>query len=427
MRTLITGGTLIDPLNGFEGAADILIEDGLIKTLAPGRKLKAANGTAVFDASGMYVMPGLLDMHTHLREPGFEHKETIRTGTLAALRGGFTAVCPMPNTNPVNDNAGITEYILSKAATEGNTNVYPIGAVTKEQKGEELAELYMMREAGCIAFSDDGNPVRNPIIMRRALEYARGLGALIISHCEEPALSEGGVMNEGVLSISLGLKGAPSVAEEIAVFRDIALAEYTGGRLHIAHVSTEGSVRIIREAKERGRAALSAETCPHYFSLTEDAVRGYNTNAKVNPPLRGQRDVDAVREGLRDGTIDAIATDHAPHGLEEKTREFDAAPFGISGIETALGLGFTLVGDGVLSMSRLVEKLSLNPARILGIGLNGVREGSKAELCIFDPQKKSTVDRMSFLSRGKNSPFDGLTIKGAVAATFFRGKMNKWQ
>ncbi len=433
MMLLITNGYLVNPAENFEGKADILIENGTVKKIIKSEKPKKNNfkdnnfkDTEVFDAKGMYIFPGLVDMHTHLREPGFEHKETISTGTLAALRGGFTTVCAMPNTNPVNDNAGITEFILSKAQAAGNARVLPIGAITKGQKGEELAEFYMMKKAGCVAFSDDGKPVANPLVMRRALEYARGAGALIISHAEDPLLSEKGVMNEGALSVSMGMKGIPSVSEEIAIYRDIALAEFTGGRLHVAHVSTEGSVRIIRQAKERG-VAVTAETCPHYFTITEEAVAGYNTNAKVNPPLRRKKDVEAIIEGLRDGTIDVIATDHAPHSLEEKTREFDSAPSGISGLETALILALKLVlEEGALSLMELAGKLTVNPAGILGLDSGIIKEGAQAELCIVDPAKEYVLKSQELISKGKNTPFDGWCLKGAVAATFFKGRLARW-
>jgi dihydroorotase len=427
MRLLIINGRVVDPSKGFDEVADIFIEDGKIASLAKGGKGRNRNAkdAEVFDAAGMYVLPGLIDMHTHLREPGFEHKETIRTGTMAALRGGFTTVCAMPNTNPVNDNAGITEFVLSKADSEGNARVLPIGAITKGQRGEELAELCMMKRAGCVAFSDDGRTVANPLVMRMALQYAKGIGALIISHAEDPQLSESGTMNEGTLSVSMGLAGSPSVSEEIAVFRDIALAEYTGGRIHIAHVSAEGSVRIIRQAKGRG-VNVTAETCPHYFSLTEEAVAGYNTNARVNPPLRTQRDVEAVKEGLRDGTLDVIATDHAPHTLSEKTREFDSAPPGISGIETALSLSLRLVREGTLTLSQLVRKLTAAPAGILGIDRGALKAGSEAELCIVDPAREFKVEAAELISKGKNTPFDGWLLKGAVVATFFKGRLTKW-
>ena len=425
MRLLITNGKVIDPFGNYEGAASILIEDGIIKSIAKNGKIKNHSGAQVIDAAGMCVAPAFIDMHTHLREPGFENKETIRTGTLAALKGGFTTVCCMPNTNPVNDNPGITEYILKKAAGEGSARVLPIGAITKGQKGEELAEMEMMRKAGCIAFSDDGRPVESPTIMRRALEYAKGLGTLIISHAEDLQLSGGGVMNEGLLSITLGLKGSPSVAEEVMIFRDIALCGLTGGRLHIAHVSTKGSVSIIRRAKEQG-IKVTAETCPHYFSITEEAVTGYNTNAKVNPPLRGQEDVEAIKEGLKDGTIDVIATDHAPHGKESKTREFDAAPFGISGLETALPLGLELVRGGTLSMMELIKKLTANPARILRIEAGGIAEGLEARICIFDPEKEYVFNSADMLSKGKNTPFDGWKLEGKTAWTILGEKVHEW-
>ncbi|MDA8171590.1 MAG: dihydroorotase [Nitrospiraceae bacterium] len=428
MRLLIINGHVIDPSRDFAGSADILIEDGRIKTFAKEGRIKENQGKPeprVIDAAGMWVVPGLIDMHTHLREPGFEHKETIKTGALAALKGGFTTVCAMPNTNPVNDNAGITEFILKMAQAAGGARVLPIGAVTKGQRGEELAPFYAMREAGCIAFSDDGRPVASPVIMRRALEYAKGLDALIISHAEDPALAGSGVMNEGLLSATLGLKGQPSVAEEVMIYRDIALAELTGGRLHIAHVSTRGGVRVIRQAKERG-LKVTAETCPHYFSLTEDAVAGYNVNAKVNPPLRTAADVEAIKEGIRDGTIDVIATDHAPHGREKRTRQFDDAPSGISGLETALSLGLALVDEGVLTGLELIRKLTVNPAGILCIDKGALIEGTEAELVIFDPEKRYVLDAEKMISLGKNTPFDGRQLKGRVIKTICGQKVLEW-
>ncbi len=432
MRILISGGHVIDPSREFSGRADILIEDGRIEAFSRDKKLKnnqvqAINAALTINAENMWVIPGLIDMHTHLREPGFEHKETIKTGTMAALRGGFTTVCAMPNTNPVNDNPGITEFILKKARAEGNARVLPIGAVTKGQAGEELAPLYMMREAGCIAFSDDGRPVANPLIMRRALEYAKGLDALIISHAEDPALSDGGVMNEGLLSATMGLKGSPAVAEEVMIYRDVALAELTGGRVHIAHVSTLGGVRVIRQAKERG-VAVTAETCPHYFSLTQEAVSGFNSNAKVNPPLRTKKDLEAIKEGLKDGTIDIIATDHAPHGRAEKiSRQFDDAPPGISGLETALALSMVLVEEGVLTEMELIRKLTLTPANILRIDGGTLKEGMPAELAIVDPQRRFVLKADSLLSLGKNTPFDGMELKGVVIKTIFGGKVMEWE
>ena len=429
MRLLIINGRVIDPSRDFDGPAGILIEDGRIKAFAKGERIdiraEQAHGARVIDAGGMWVIPGLVDMHAHLREPGFEHKETIKTGSLAALKGGFTTVCAMPNTNPVNDNAGITEFILKKAQAEGGARVLPIGAITKSQRGEELAPFFEMTAAGCVAFSDDGRPVASPIIMRRALEYAKGLDALIISHAEDPSLADSGVMNEGLLSVTLGLKGQPSVAEEVMIYRDIALAELTGGRLHIAHVSTRGGVRVIRQARERG-VKVTAETCPHYFSLTEEVVAGYNANAKVNPPLRTASDLEAIKEGLRDGSIDVIATDHAPHGREKRTRHFDEAPFGISGLETALSLGLELVEGGVLTGLELVRKLSANPAAILRIGGGAIREGEAAELAVMDPAASYILDAEKMISMGKNTPFDGRQMKGRVVMTILGERVSEW-
>lgn len=422
---LIKNGHIIDPSQGIDGIGDILIEDGKIKEVRLKAKGSRLNAGEVIDAAGLFVLPGLVDMHVHLREPGFEHKETIKTGTEAAVKGGFTSVCCMPNTNPVNDNRTVTEFILRKAYAEGSCYVYPIGAITKGQKGEELAEMGMMYEAGCVAFSDDGRPIMNSLLMRRALEYSKAFNVPIISHCEDINLSEDGVMNEGRLSIEMGLRGIPYVAEEIMVARDILLAELTGGRLHIAHVSTEGSVRLIRQAKERG-INVTAETCPHYFTITEDAVGGYNTNAKVNPPLRTQKDVEAIKEGLKDGTIDVIATDHAPHHRDEKLQEIDKAPSGISGLETALSLSLKLVHEGVLDIIQLVEKMAVNPARILGIKAGTLKTGNSADITIVDISREFKVQSEKFVSKGKNTPFDGWTLKGMPVITLCKGKIYDW-
>lgn len=422
MRILIKNGHVIDPSQGIDGVFDILIEDQKIKGVMNPSELGVTNPNKIIDAKGLYVIPGLIDMHTHLREPGFEHKETIKTGTMAGLRGGFTSVCTMPNTEPVNDNAGITEFILEKAKSEGVCSVFPIGAITKGQKGQELSEMDMMRSAGCVSFSDDGNPVTNSMLMRRALEYVKAFDVPIISHSEDLSLSEGGVMNEGLLAQILGLKGIPKAAEETIIFRDIALSELTNGRLHIAHVSTEGSVRIIREAKGRG-LKITAETCPHYFTLTEETVRGYNTNAKVNPPLRTLKDIEAIKEGLKDGTIDVIATDHAPHARDEKLREFDLAPSGISGLETAVSLTLKLVEEGVLTLKELIEKMALNPAKILGIKKGSLAPDSDADITIIDLNKNFKVDSKEFVSKGKNTPFDGWVLKGCPVMTICMGKV----
>jgi len=429
----IKNGHIIDPSQGIDGIGDILIEDGKIavvnsqesgvRSQKKEQKLQTPNSKLrTIDAAGLYVFPGLIDMHAHLREPGFEYKETIKTGTMAAVKGGITSVCCMPNTNPINDNRTVTEFILRKAYAEGSCYVYPIGAITKEQKGEELAEMVMMHEAGCVAFSDDGRPVMNSLIMRRALEYSKVLNMPIISHCEDMSLSDGGVMNEGRLSAQMGLRGIPYAAEDAMVARDIILSEITGGRLHIAHVSTEGSVRLIGQAKERG-VKVTAETCPHYFTITEDIVEGYNTNAKVNPPLRMQRDVDAIKEGLRDGTIDVIATDHAPHHRDEKLQEFDKSPSGISGFETALSLCLRLVHEGVLSMPQLIEKIAFAPAQILGINAGTLKDGNYADIAIIDINREFKVESKNFLSKGKNTPFDGWTLKGMPVITICKGKI----
>jgi dihydroorotase len=431
MKIFITKGHIVDPSQGIDGIGNILIEDGKIKEvqIEPGvqrtKSTERKSGLKIIDASGLAVFPGLVDMHVHLREPGFEYKETISTGTRAAVKGGFTTVCCMPNTNPVNDHASVTEFIIRKAKQEGHCTVYPIGAITKGQKGEELAEIGTMKNEGCIAFSDDGQPVMNSLIMRRALEYSKAFNVPIISHCEDLTLSEGGVMNEGLISITRGLRGIPAEAEMIMVFRDILLAELTGGKIHIAHVSTEGSVDLVRYAKKKGMQ-VTAETCPHYFSITEESVETYDANAKVNPPLRTKRDVDAIKRGLRDGTIDVIATDHAPHHMDEKLREFDQAPSGISGLETALGLSLRLVDEGVLTINHLVEKMALTPSKILGIQKGTLTAGSDADIVIVDMKRKYTVSAEKFVSKGKNTPFEGWELRGLPVFTFSKGKMYEW-
>jgi len=409
MRILIKNGYIVDPSQGIDCQGEILIEDNKILGIFP--KGKDVVAERVIDASGCVVAPGLIDMHTHLREPGYEYKETIATATLAALKGGYTSVCCMPNTNPVNDTIAVTEFIIEKASKEGACNVYPIGAITKGQNGEELTDMEMLIKSGCVAFSDDGRPVTNSLIMRRALEYSKIFGIPIISHCEDLKLSEGGVMNEGFMSTILGLKGIPAIAEEIIIARDIAICELTKGRLHIAHVSTEGSVKLIRDAKAKG-INMTAETCPHYFSLTEESLKTYDTNLKVNPPIRTERDVEAIKQGLKDGTIDVIATDHAPHHEDDKNKEFDAAAFGISGLETALGLSLKLVNEEILTTSQLIEKMALNPARILGINKGTLKEGDQADIVIMDINKEFKVDPQKFASKGKNTPFKGWTLHG---------------
>jgi dihydroorotase len=431
MRILIKEGRLLDPCQGLDAVGDIRIEDWKIREINTGGKEQKRKGRddfqadRIIDARGLIVLPGLIDMHVHLREPGFEYKETIATGTMAAVKGGFTTVCCMPNTYPVNDNASVTEFIKRKASQEGYCKVLPIGAITKGQKGEELAEIGTMRNEGCIAFSDDGQPVMNSMIMRRALEYSKAFNVPVISHSEDATLSEGGVMNEGLMSLTLGLKGIPAEAEQVMIFRDILLAELTGGKLHIAHVSTGGSVKLIRNAKRRG-VNVTAETCPHYFTLTEDAVKDYDTNAKMNPPLRTKRDIEAIKEALKDGTIDVIATDHAPHHRDEKLREFDLAPFGISGLETALGLSLSLVEEGTLTIGALVEKMTCNPARILHIDKGTLKIGSDADLVVLDRNKEFKVEPERFISKGKNTPFKDWVLKGMPVVTICKGRIYEW-
>ncbi|HEY6008442.1 MAG TPA: dihydroorotase [Geobacteraceae bacterium] len=419
MNLLIQGGRVIDPSQDIDDTLDILVEAGRIKEL--GKGLKAPVGIETIDAAGKLVTPGLVDMHVHLRDPGLEYKEDIVSGTRAAAAGGFTSVACMPNTKPVNDSKAITTYILAKAQSEGLVNVFPIGAITQGSHGERMAEMGELKEAGCVAVSDDGKPVANAELMRRALEYARGMGILVIAHSEELSLVGEGVMNEGFTSTELGLKGIPRVAEEIAVARDVFLAEYTGSPIHIAHISTRGTVQLIRDAKARG-VRVTCETAPHYFMLTDDAVRGYNTNAKMNPPLRTAEDVAAIREGLADGTIDAIATDHAPHHLDEKDVEFNAALNGIIGLETSLPLGLRLVADKVLTLPQLVEKMSCNPATILGIGRGTLKAGAPADITVIDMEAVWTVTEEGLASKSKNSPWLGETLQGAPTCTIVGGK-----
>lgn len=418
---LLKGGRVIDPSSGLDGLVDIYIEGSIISGLFEDGQNRPKARSEV-DVSGCLILPGPVDIHCHLREPGFEYKETIATGTRAAVRGGFTAVCCMPNTEPVNDEPAITRFILNKARTDGACAVYPIGAVTKSQKGETLAEMAALAEAGCVAFSDDGKPVMDSLIMRRALEYSRIFDMPIVSHAEDTRLSENGVMNEGITATRLGLRGIPNAAEDVMVARDIALCELTGGRLHFAHVSTRGAVRIIREAKSRG-LAVTAETCPHYFSITEEAAVGYNTAAKVNPPLRTREDKEAIREALSDGTIDAIATDHAPHHREEKAMGFDNAPPGISGFETALSLSLLMVSTGVIDMNRFVEVLSLNPSRIMNIPARKAAVGTEAHLVVIDPELEWEVNPSEFVSLGGNTPFEGMRLKGRVVKTVVGGRV----
>lgn len=420
MNLLIKGGRVIDPSQGLDKVADVVVERGLVKEIGTG--LAAPAGAETIDAAGKYVIPGLIDMHVHLRDPGLEYKEDIVSGTAAAVAGGFTSVCCMPNTKPVIDNKAVATYIIAKARAEGSCNVFPIGTITQGMAGERLSEMGELKESGCVAVSDDGRPVKSAELMRRALQYARGMGILVISHAEELDLVGEGTMNEGFTSTELGLKGIPRVAEDIATARDIMLAEYTGSPVHIAHVSTAGSVRIIREAKGRG-VRVTCETAPHYFTLTDDAVRGYNTNAKMNPPLREADDVAAIKAGLADGTIDCIATDHAPHHVDEKDLEFNEAMNGIVGLETSLPLSLGLVADGTLTLPGLVEKMACRPAAILGLDRGTLKPGAVADITVVDPAREWQVTAESLASKSKNSPWLGATMKGAAACTIVAGNL----
>ncbi len=420
---LLAGGTVIDPVNERDEACDVLIADGRIaRLLAPG---ETADADEQLDASGCWVVPGLIDMHAHLREPGYEYKETVLTGTRAAVAGGFTAVACMANTNPVNDSGAVTKYILEQAAAADLARVYPIGAVSLGLAGERLAEIGEMREAGIVAVSDDGRPIMDSGLMRRALEYSAMFGLPVIAHEEDRGLAGEGVMNEGPTAFALGLRGMPAAAEEAMVARDIALLERTGGRLHVAHASTAGTVDLIRRAKARG-LAVSAEATPHHFTLTEEAVRDYDTNAKMNPPLRTTADVAAIIAALRDGVIDAIATDHAPHHRDEKEVEFDCAAHGIVGLETALPLALQLVREHGLSRAMLVRALSVNPARILGIPGGSLAVGAVADVTIIDPESAWQVDADAFQSKSRNTPFGGWSLIGAARATIVGGRV-RWR
>ncbi len=417
---VIRGGRIIDPSEKRDQIADLLIEDGILVAIEPERKIPKA-GTEM-NAAGKIVAPGFIDLHTHLREPGFEYKETVATGTAAAALGGFTTICCMPNTRPVNDNASVTKLILEKAKEAGKTQVLPVGAITIGLKGEQLSEIGELVEAGCVAISDDGMPVMNSLMMRRALEYTKIFDIPAIDHCEDLNLSAGGVMLEGEISTALGLKGIPAASEAIMVARDIALAALTGGRVHIAHVSTAESVRLIREAKGRG-ILVTAETAPHYFTLTDEAVSGYNTDAKMKPPLPSASARDEIRAGLADGTIDAIATDHAPHAPHEKEQEMAEAPFGIIGLETALPLSLRLVSEGVMSWSTLIQKFTQGPAAILRRDIGRLRIGAPADITIIDPLVEWTVQKETFASKSKNSPFIGWKMKGKANAVLVAGKI----
>ena len=418
---LLRGGRLIDPGQKLDMIGDLLLTSGCISRL--GGEIEAPEDCTIIDCDGAVVAPGFIDVHVHLREPGREDVETIKSGARAAAAGGFTAVCAMPNTDPVTDNQAAVGFIIRQASRGGGARVYPIGAVSVGQKGEALAEFGEMVSAGAVAVSDDGHPVASAHLMRAALEYARAFDIPVIDHCEEPTLSKGGSMNEGLVSARLGLKGIPSEAEEIMVIRDILLARRTGGHVHLAHMSTRGSVELIRWGKERG-INVTAEVCPHHLTLTDTAVEGYFTNAKMNPPLRGPADVKALREAVADGTIDLIVTDHAPHHYDEKEREFADAPNGIVGLETALGILLTeLVQPGVIDLSALVELMACAPARLFKLPGGMLAEKAPADVTIFDPMHEWTVDPSEFVSKGRNTPYTGAVLRGRAICTVVGGEV----
>jgi dihydroorotase len=424
MKKLLKGGRVVDPANGIDGQHDVLIDGERIARV--GRDLPVDGAEVVEVPAGLVICPGLIDMHVHLREPGQEHKETVATGTAAAVAGGFTAVACMPNTTPVNDNANVTSLILSRAADARSARVYPIGAVSKGSRGELLADIAELKEAGCVAITDDGHPVATALLLRRALEYAGMFGMPVIEHCEDPTLKGEGVAHEGFHASSLGLRGIPGAAEALGVERGILLAELTGSRFHVAHMSARASIRGVRKGKEAG-VRVTCEVAPHHFTLTDEALEqplAYDTNAKMNPPLREAADRDAMLAGIADGTVDVIATDHAPHHYDEKNVEFDRAPFGIIGLETAVSLALDrLLHAGLVRWPRLVELMSLNPARILRIPGGTLSEGAAADISILAPDLRVRIDARTMKSRSRNTPFDGWELRGGVAATIVGGRM----
>jgi dihydroorotase len=426
---VLKGGRVVDPASGLDATMDLVIADGCIEAINPARRAssagKTARGTRVLDVRGKIVTPGLVDMHVHLRDPGQEHKEVIETGTRAAAAGGFTSVACMPNTDPPNDGLALTEYIVAEARRRGVVNVFPIGCVSKGSRGEDLAEIGDMVRGGIVAVSDDGHPVGSSRLMRQALEYTTMFDIPVIDHCEDRSLSAGGVMHEGRVSTVLGLKGIPAAAEEVSIDRNITLARLTGGRLHLAHLSTRGSVERVRAAKREG-VPITCEVTPHHLLLTDEAVResGYDANTKMNPPLRCEKDRQAVLAAVADGTIDAIASDHAPHHVDEKMREFDAAPFGIIGLETVVPLMMDrLVNAGLIDMTQLVTLLALNPARILRIDRGFLKEGASADVTVIDPDLERAVDVDRFQSRSRNCPFNGWSLRGWPVTTIVGGRV----
>ncbi len=420
MKILIKKGRVIDPKNDIDEILDVYISSGIIERVDRHISEKG-HDAEVIDAAGLIVAPGLIDVHVHLREPGYEWKESIKTGTLAAVKGGFTTVFCMANTNPVNDNKSVTEHIVKQAKAEGVCRVFPYGAITKGLKGEELAEIGEMYDAGIIAVSDDGKSVRNAELLRKAMEYTKLFDIPVVSHCEDEDLSKG-FINEGRASIISGLDAVPAIAEEIIVKRDMALAEYARSKLHLTHMSAKGSIRAIKEAKKKFDR-VTCDTCPHYFTLTDEATLGFDTNTKVNPPLRSKEDVEAIKAGLKDGTIDIIATDHAPHDFTSKDVEFNIATSGISGLETALALSLALVRENVIDMQGLIRKFTVNPAQAFNLPYGELTPGKPADITIFDPNAVWTVDRAAFVSKGKNTPFHGWKVRGKNVCTIVNGKI----
>jgi len=422
MKLLIANGYVVDPLQGINTGRDLLIEnERVVGVLERGQE--KPTDVAVFDATGLIVAPGFIDLHTHLREPGAEYKETIATGAAAAVAGGWASVCAMPNTDPVNDSAAVTRFVIEQAQRAQLANVFPIGSLTKGCDGKELSEMGEMKTAGIVAVSDDGHPVPTAGIMRRAMEYARGFNLTVVDHCQDPSLTAGGVMHEGRWSLILGLRGMPAAAEDVHVIRDCVLSKLTGASVHIAHVSTSGALDAVRRAKEMG-LAVTCEVAPHHWTLNDEALAEYDTNTKMSPPLRSANHVAALLEGLRDGTIDAIATDHAPHHSDEKALEFDEAPFGVTGLETAVGLAFDLVNQGVIDLERLVSLCSTNPARIFGLKDRGcLSENAHADVTILDPACTWTFDVSRSKSKSRNTPFHGRSMTGAAVATIVGGRL----
>jgi len=422
MKVLIANGYVIDPAQQVNAGRNVLIDEGRVVGLLD-RSEPAPEDAHVLDATGLIVAPGFIDLHTHLREPGQEYKETIASGASAAVAGGWASICAMPNTDPINDNPAVTRFIIEQGQAANLANVFPIGAVTKGSGGKELAEMGEMKNAGIIAVSDDGRPVPSSGMMRRAMEYARGFDLTVVDHCQDQSLSAGGVMHEGRWSLILGLRGMPAAAEEVDVARDCVLAKLTRAKVHIAHVSTRGALEAVRQAKNDG-LQVTCEVTPHHWTLTDEAVADYDTNTKMSPPLRSREHVDAVLAAMKDGTIDAIATDHAPHHADEKSLEFDQAPFGITGLETAVGLAFDLVHNGLLDLERVVEMCSTNPARIFGLADRGsLKTNAHADVTILDPQLEWVFDVNRSKSKSRNTPFHGRSLHGAAVATIVGGRL----